>query len=305
MTSLKKILVGFDFSERANQALQRARELAKTWGAGIKVLHVIQELPYEGASQQAGLVDMMGRLEKEVSEELEKRVQEIVRDEVEVDIQVQTGVPNRELLLSAQEDEVDLILLGSRGDSDDEERDIGRNCEAILHHSMVPVWVEEGSRHPSLGTILIPTDLSEHSRGALLESLEWARKFNAKILILHAVEAPFVPSFSMINPNEYEETLAKLGKGQFEEFVANLPAEGIEVETIFTIGDPAGETESYAKEKDVDLIALSTHGKTGLASKLLGSVAIKILRRSPCPVLVARPPSLDFSWLKKAFQQNS
>lgn len=263
MLSIQRILVGFDFSTRCQQTLQRAGALAKSWGATLSVLHVLPEVPYEGASQNVDLVDWMGKLGSEVSAELESQVGQLLPSGIEVESLIRTGDPTEEILEFAVEKQVQLILVGSESHSGLEDLLWGRTCEGVLQNTTVPLWVERGEGLSELKTLLLPTDLSANSRPALEAGLQWAKQFKAKACILHVVEVPFVPPFSMMNPKHYEETIAPLGKQQFEEFVTTLPTDGVEVETLLTYGDPAGEVERYAHDLSASLVVFSTPGRTG------------------------------------------
>ena len=78
MNPIRKILVGIDFSERCWAALERGRRLADLWDASLVVVHILQDLPYEGATQGSELVGLMGKLEEQIAQDMAQKVQKQV-----------------------------------------------------------------------------------------------------------------------------------------------------------------------------------------------------------------------------------
>ncbi len=145
--------------------------------------------------------------------------------------------------------------------------------------------------------ILVPTDFSEAANEALDYALSLAKIFQSKLYLLHVYEPMvFYTDSPMGMPDVMEleqsirtsseqslrhihEKLIKMRAGEFGD---------IQVETLLLQGKPFVEIIKTAREKNADLIILSTHGRSGLEHILLGSVAEKVVRKSPCPVLTIR-----------------
>ena len=288
-TSIKKILVGFDFSPGCENALRRAGQLARAWEASLEVVHVLKEVPYSGATQNRDLVDWMGTLERELSDRLASQTCAILPADLAVDARVLTGVPRRDLLQRAGAIGADLLILGAGSHGKMEGMFLGRTAEGVLQDSHLPVWMEKGPEVKPIDSILLPTDLSEHSRPAVLAGLDWARQLKANPHLLHAVEIPFLPHGSMLEHKDLGENLGRVAQEQLDKFVESLPQDGLDLTSFLTFGDPVGEVDRYLQEHQVGLVALSTHGRTGLASRLLGSVALRVLRHAQVPVMITRP----------------
>ncbi len=142
--------------------------------------------------------------------------------------------------------------------------------------------------------ILLTTDLSEESLRPFGSVADLARQEGAAIVLLHVVEdlgvaphgAPLAPR---LHSPDVEEEIADARK-KLEEIRAGLPADlPVSVEVIPAV-DIAQGVSRFAHKEDVDLLALSTHGRTGLRRLVLGSVAEAILRHSEVPVLCFPPP---------------
>ena len=147
-----------------------------------------------------------------------------------------------------------------------------------------------------LKKILCPTDFSEHSRSSLVYACELALKFGAELHLLHIMQdlVTIVPEagMSFVPPGDYLEQM-KISATQALEKVPGEAFHGPTVRAVRT-GPPFVEIVRYAREEEIDLIVLSTHGRSGLAHVLLGSVAEKVVRKAPCPVLTIRPHGEEF-----------
>jgi len=137
-------------------------------------------------------------------------------------------------------------------------------------------------------TIVAPTDFSDSSRSALHYALDLVAEGGA-IIVCHVVDdMPLTYGYVglAVPPGDIRTRMAEEAK---EELVAFIPVlEGQAVETVVLHGNPAGEIVRIAAERHADLVVMGTHGRTGIQHALLGSVAEKVTRKSPCPVLVVR-----------------
>lgn len=149
-----------------------------------------------------------------------------------------------------------------------------------------------------LNRIVVPTDFSEFSSHAVRYGCEFARRFSAELHLVNVVEDiyPLVPEPGMMLPAA-GEYLADLQKSA-EKAIAALPpdgwGDGLTVVRTVLVGTPFLEIVRYAREQDADLIVIGTHGRSGLVHVLMGSVAEKVVRKSPCPVLTVRPEGHQF-----------
>ena len=146
----------------------------------------------------------------------------------------------------------------------------------------------------NLRKILVPVDYSACSRAALEHAAMLAKSFNATIDLLYVWEAPaFIAPEAMVGAAGTTQTLAQLASDQAQaamrEFVAQARTDGIQIaNTRVEQGDPSHIIVTVAERDGYDLVAMGTHGRSGFAHLLLGSVAEKVVRRSTRPVLTVR-----------------
>lgn len=152
-----------------------------------------------------------------------------------------------------------------------------------------------GSSTIVLERILVPVDFSDCSRQALRYAIPFAREFDAEIVLLYVAQINY-PSPEVIDLNlpALEAELRAGGERQLAALVAGHIDPGLRTRTLVRTGQPFREIIDVAREQDIDLIILSTHGRTGLSHVFLGSVAEKVVRHATCPVFVVREKEHEF-----------
>jgi nucleotide-binding universal stress UspA family protein len=148
----------------------------------------------------------------------------------------------------------------------------------------------------TLKKILVPTDFSECSEAALRYGFELAHTFNATLHLLHVVEDPNTTPWAAEGfPLSLVEVLEGLQDESRKRLLASVPdADRGRVVVFCPIASPVPEILRYAKDEFIDLIVMGTHGRGVVAHALIGSVAERVVRRAPCPVLTVRQAQHSF-----------
>jgi nucleotide-binding universal stress UspA family protein len=147
-------------------------------------------------------------------------------------------------------------------------------------------------------SILFPTDFSECANFALSYATSFARQAGASIICVHVIE-PVVPTVGytgMAEPlpiADISDQLEDSAERELPKIAECDECAGLEVEEVIAHGDAASEIVRVARERGVDLIVISSHGRTGWGRMLFGSTAESVVRHAPCPVLVVKPPQSD------------
>lgn len=145
-----------------------------------------------------------------------------------------------------------------------------------------------------IGKILVPIDFSEHSQKALQYALAFASQFSAEVVLVHIIEQVVYPGDWMYPPLATSDFAHEKRENLVEKLKAMSAETPIKAEHVVRFGRAWQEIIEIAKEQKSDLIVVGTHGYTGLRHVLLGSVAEKVVRHAPCPVLTVRPDERDF-----------
>jgi universal stress protein A len=146
---------------------------------------------------------------------------------------------------------------------------------------------------PGITHILVPTDFSGTSDAALDYAYALARRLDASVQLLHVIDDPVAdglsPEACIVEGPALRTALLENARDRLAHRVAGEePRVPVQTEVIFGHG-PRTICE-YAADRGIDLIVMGTHGRTGVAHVLLGSVAERVVRTAPCPVLTVRHP---------------
>lgn len=297
----KKILVPLDGSTMAETALEAAMQLGRAFHAEVLLLRSIQ-LVYAGMPMTAGDGWILTQYAQEDSHrEVHEYLDNVRRLYDCPDCHVRSldleGDPASCIVDTAEEENVDLIVMTTHGQTGIRRVVFGSVTERVLHSVDCPVLVTK-SRDP-IRRILITLDGSPLAETAIKPALELARAIGARIILLRVNELiPVNPVEVAISWDwdipEPEQKLLNERRQAAESYLKNVTLQydlsPSEVETIVLDGIPVDRIQEFARLYGIDVIAMSTHGHTGLRRWLYGSVTAKVMRGSYCSVLIVRPP---------------
>ena len=138
--------------------------------------------------------------------------------------------------------------------------------------------------------ILVPTDFSEYADSALDYAIELAKVLQARLIVLYVFHLSSL-TLGEAPPAVLDDTLAAMetnAQHQVQMALARVQEAGLQGDSMIVEGIPFQVIIETAESQDIDLIVMGTHGRTGLTHALMGSVAEKVVRLAPCPVLVTR-----------------
>ena len=150
----------------------------------------------------------------------------------------------------------------------------------------------------TLTTVLVPVDFSETSDVALRYGKALAQAFGASLHLLHVVQEPYSQPWAVeaygFSLATLQEDWIKDAKTRLDQAVTDDDRAALTAKTTTLLGHPVTEILRYAADEKIDLIVMGTHGRGPLGHMIMGSVAERVVRRSPCPVLTVRHPEREF-----------
>ena len=264
------IAVALDGSASSSSILLAALPLARAWKAAVTLVSVVERPDIPPGRRPW----------------LEQVAAEAAATGLTVTCQLRVGSPAEELLAFLQETRPALLAMATHGRRGMARLRLGSVTEEVLRRADVPVLV---ARPETAGTrgraLMVALDGSPRAEEILPDVVRLAKAVGRPVELVRAsfpaVTAGGVGEFPMYFPQEDPVPYLK-------EVAARLEAEGVRAVPVALAGRAAAEITVYAAEAGAGLIALTTHGRTGVRRALLGSIAEEILRQAPCPVLVRR-----------------
>ncbi len=150
-----------------------------------------------------------------------------------------------------------------------------------------------------LKKILFPTDYSDPSKEALKYAMGFAMERGAELIALHVINEQFLSEGlnlpRVVSIDDLEKEMTREAERRMDEFFSDVVGlDKVALKKVILNGKPFVEIIKYARENDVDLIVIGTHGRSGIEHIIFGSTAEKVVRKAPCPVLSVKPAQRDF-----------
>ena len=289
----ESILVPTDGSEHAERAAVHAFALAEAFDATVHVLGVADVAAAAGPFNAGGVSgEFLERLEAD-AEEAVADVASLAPHPDVVERAVVRGAPGEEILAYAEEESVDLIAMGTHGRSGLSRLVAGSVTEHVLRRGSGPVVtarVADDDPVSDYEDVLIPTDGSEPAGAAVAHGVAVAAAFDATVHVLNVVDVgAMAAGADAAPPTALLDQLVERGEEATGAVADRVREADLEVVTEVREGFPGPDLLEYAEEESVDLIAMGTHGRTGVDRLLLGSTTERTIRRAPMPVLSVPP----------------
>lgn len=282
----ERILLPTDESDGARAALDHALDIATTYEATIYLLNVADTAQLSATRVQGDVVDA---LEQEGERTVSEAAQRAERRGATVVTEVIQGEPDDTIVEYADAHDIDLVVMPTHGRRGLEQYLLGSTTERVIRRSEVPVLTVPVGPSSTIEypyrNVLVPTDGSNCAGHALEKGIDIASTEHAE---LHLLSVVALTTFGMeVQDVLGTKDLEKRANGLIEEASGVAREAGVEsvsgtVEQESSIGQAV---LSYVDERDVDLVVVGTHGRTGFERYILGSVTERLVRTAPVPVL--------------------
>jgi nucleotide-binding universal stress UspA family protein len=298
-----KVIVPTDFSADANAATKLAVWVAEQSHGSVVLAHVLSDLrgAVHHSSYKARLDLIYGEgdlFERDIRKKADARLKETIAalgEAGKIKYETLLGEPFVEIIHAVQQENYDLVMIGSRGDSAWERFVIGSTAARLIRKCPCSVWAVKAEHATPPKVILAATDLSAASRRAVEEALWVAEKAGAQLHVLHVIDAGDIPPELLEQTPEgkpakpLRQQVKSEAKERFLDFMSALSSSGVQIETQMTWGTPWREIKRIAKKLKADLIAVATVGRSGVPGVLLGNTAEKVLASCDVSILSVKP----------------
>ena len=278
-----RILIPTDFSRASDTALAHARILARGTGATLHLLHVVDTVPAD-----------LREYESPAYEQLQQRLSGTRPGDILV--VERSASPADEIARYARAHDIDLIVMGTHGRGRPPHLPRGSVAEQVARTAPCPVLTmrgTSGTRATRRPRILVPTDFSPCSDAALDCARQLATKVRTSICLLHVIDNPAIgvtvgselraPESVETRQDQMAHARVELGHRMLADSRARIATTG---DIVF--GASAAMISAYAADHAFDMIVMGTHGRSGIAHLLMGSVAESVIRTARCPVLTLK-----------------
>ena len=283
------MLVPTDGSAGAEATIGHAVEFARTYGAAVHTLYVV-----DTGAEPAGIA---GSDRETLYAPSERRGREatirITDRAADADLtaarEVREGVPHQEILAYTDEHDVDIIVMGTHGRTGADRARLGSTTERILTLADMPVLsVRLGDDRETAAAgpyeqVVVPTDGSDAAERAAETALDVAEKYDADVHVVYVVDP--TPYDLEDAPRSIIGSLKEGGRKATETIATMARDRDLSVTTAIRRGEPTDELLEAASAVDADLVAMGTRGRTVGTDRLLGSTTARVVRRSSIPVL--------------------
>ena len=274
---MKKILVPIDFSKPSEYASKIAAKIAKKTNATIYLIHLI-ELPKGsldmGAGSNYSIPESMLYLRK-IREKILQFKEEIFSKDIKVEYFIKLNNPFEGIQKYAEKIDADLIIMGSKGHSIFEEVMIGSNTEKVVRSSKRPVIVVKREvKKFKLKNLVFASNFKEENKEVFGKFVHFANIFESKIHLL-----------KINTPANFQATTETTQK--VKDFITDFNLQNYKINVFSDVSVEKGIL-NFSKEINADLIALSTHGRSGLAHLFTGSVTKKLSKKALKPMLTIK-----------------
>jgi len=289
IAKLEKLLLSTDGSEFSEGAVREAVKLAKICSSKLFVLSVIETNPeFEVLAPQ--IVEKEGMQTRDRLEQIRSRA---AKEGVECEIIARyTESPFQAIVEEAKKNQADMIIMGRRGRTGLRRLLMGSVTAKVIGHASCDVLVVPRDAEIRYQKILLATDGSKYSAAAASEAIGIAKRCGSFLYVVCVVPSETASPFDIVHSEMQHEMIAqnelRVGEKNVNDLLAAAKQEGVRVEGLIIEGRPYEAIVENAREKDVDLIVMGSHGRTGLERLLMGSVTERVVGHADCSVLIAK-----------------
>ena len=293
----EKILIPLDGSELAEVALPYAEDLAAKLDSELILIHLSESKDDPYMHMYKVYMDKM----LEITKERIKQHAHLTKDNsIKVSFAMCIGNPAEEILNYAENKDVGLIIMATHGKSGIKRWTLGSVADKVMTATKKPIMLvratgasEDIRSKGVLHNVLLPLDGSAESEKVVPYIEDLASKLKLEVILFQAISLVYptytADAFAYVSYSEQQmESIKDSTISYLQKVGLQLQAKGISTKTDVRIGSAADEIINYADEIKADLVAMTTHGRSGIGRWLFGSNAIRVIRAGNTPLMLVR-----------------
>lgn len=287
---VKSILCPINFSDFSTAGYQYALSLADYYNARIVALHVVELRKYpfaDYAAQEGDYAKFSQALNEGGTVKLRRFVKGHPAGRILPELIVHQGNAPNCVLAVAQEEKIELIVMGTHGRRGFDRLVLGSTTDRVMRKASCPVLVVSNASHQALATgpdgrhrlsrILYCTDFSNNSERARVYAISLAAEYGAELTLLHVVESTYDKTSPQTIVAERTQDLDKL--------ISQHERKDLNVKLVVKFGKPYEEIVQYATETQPSLIIMTARGGDAVDRAVFGSTTYRVIQLGPCAVL--------------------
>jgi nucleotide-binding universal stress UspA family protein len=287
---VKSILCPIDFSDFSTAAYQYALSLSEYYNAEIVALHVVElgKYPFaDYAAQEADYAKFSRAMNEGGAVKLQRFLKEHPAGRIQPELIVHQGNAPNCVLSVAQEEKIDLIVMGTHGRRGFDRLVVGSTTDRVMRKATCPVLVVSSASHQALATgpdgrhrlsrIIYCTDFSNNSERARSYAISLAAEYGAELTLLHVVESTHDEASAQAIAAESTQELDKL--------ISEHERKNVNVKSVVKFGKPYEEIVQHAIETQPSLIIMTARGGDAVDRAVFGSTTYRVIQLGPCAVL--------------------
>jgi nucleotide-binding universal stress UspA family protein len=291
-----KILVPLDGSELAEVSLPYAEEIAARLGSEITLIYLSRsEKDPSYRMHQVYLEKVLDSTTNEIQKLLKKP-----SEEAKIESAVLVGHPAEEIVKHADKEDMGLIVIATHGRSGIKQWAMGSVASKIITATRRPIMLIRAKEASpdirdkgAINKILLPLDGSTESETIVPHAQQIASSFNSEVVLFQTISLAYptytADAFAYVTYSDQQMDAMKASALDYlEKIGSSLKEKGIEVKSDVRFGSAADEIINYADEIDTDLIAMTTHGRSGIGRWLFGSTTVRVMKGGNANLLLVR-----------------
>jgi len=267
---MEKLMVATDGSDYSESAIREAINLAKVCSSSLIAVSVVKtNIEFDSVLPQ-----FVEKKEEEAIKHLESVKAQAKKEGVDCTTVVTLSEePYQDIVDHASKNNVDMIIMGTHGKTGMKRLMMGSVTAKVIGHAPCNILVLPLNAKVECKNVLIATDGSKYSEAAASEALGIAKRCGSSLIVISVASSEAEIASAKDNVNKVSEAAEK---------------EGVKTASVVTIGKPYEAIIETAKQKKADFIVLGSHGRTGLARLLMGSVTERVIGHAEAAVLVVK-----------------